>query len=65
MGSHETEEASVRERIMSFRQSSSLQNFTVFTSSTSNRGIILKIYKIFNKLDIQKPNNPIKIGVES
>lgn len=54
MGSHATEKASVSERIMLFRQSGILQNFNIFTSSKSNREIILKIYKIVNKLDIKK-----------
>jgi hypothetical protein len=34
----------------------------IFTNSTSNRGVIYKIYMESKELDINKPNNPIKIG---
>jgi hypothetical protein len=34
-----------------------------FTSSTSNTGLILQIYKELKNLDINEPNNPTKNGI--
>ena len=36
-----------------------------FTNSTSNRGLISKIYKELKKLDFNKQNNLLKIGAQS
>ena len=36
-----------------------------FTNSTSNTGLISKIYKELNKVDSREPNNPMKNGVQS
>jgi hypothetical protein len=33
---------------------------SIFISLTSDRGLISKFYEEFKKLDISKPNNPIK-----
>jgi hypothetical protein len=35
-----------------------------FTNSTFGRGLISKIYKEPKKSDINKPNNPIKNGIQ-
>ena len=37
----------------------------VFTNSTSDRGLISKVYKELKKLDTRESNNPIKNGVQS
>jgi hypothetical protein len=42
------------------RQDGSLQNGKVFTNFTSNAWLIPKIYTELKKLDVNKPNNPIK-----
>jgi hypothetical protein len=36
----------------------------ILTNSTSQRWPIFKIYKELKKLDINKPNNANKIGIE-
>lgn len=60
MVSHETD-ASVRHRTLSLGENNSLQNRKrVFANSTSDRGIIYKIYKELKKMYIMKINNPIK-----
>ena len=37
----------------------------IFTNSTSDRGLISKVYKELKKLDTRESNNPIKNGVQS
>ena len=37
----------------------------IFTNHTSDRGLIINIYKELKKLDSRKPNTPIKNGVQS
>ena len=37
----------------------------IFTNSTSDRGLISNTYKELKKLESNKPNNPIKNGVQS
>ena len=37
----------------------------IFTNSTSDRGLISKVYKELKKLDTRESNNPIKNGVHS
>ena len=37
----------------------------IFTNTTSDRGLISKVYKELKKLDTRESNNPIKNGVQS
>ena len=37
----------------------------IFTNTTSDRGLICKVYKELKKLDTRGSNNPIKSGVQS
>ena len=36
-----------------------------FTNTTSDRGLISKVYKVLKKLDTRESNNPTKNGVQS
>ena len=37
----------------------------IFTNSTTDRGLISKVFKELKKLDTRESNNPIKNGVQS